>query len=276
MSFLAFAAMISLPLAAAAQDEPIPEGLETVVVEASEVETLLGRIVTPGVPEDVAQAAFDDLVHLGASATPELIAVYQDPADTEHRRWVAARALGHMGGRAASEALMEGMRAQEFMSRIAATSALGVMQGDDARMALEEALFDPSMEIRCTAADGLLQIGHQASSVPLARALGTPDSFHRGRSLPVRGHIVLALGGTGGETAIEALIGVLDDRDELLRATAIKALEEASGASPSGVIGNGRTATPAEVEAWKDWWDTHQRALGVPVEEAPLDEGQAG
>ncbi len=268
---------MTVPLAARAGEEPIPDGLETVVVELSQVETLLGQIVTPGVPEEVAQNAFNDLVHLGASATPELIAIYEDLAQTEHRRWVAARALGHMGGRAATESLLEGLGEQEFMSRIAAASALGVLQGDDARVALEEALFDPSMEVRCTAADGLAQIGHQASSVPLARALGTPDSFHRGRSLPVRGHIVLALGRTGGETAIEALIGVLDDRDELLRATTIKALEESSGASPSGVIGNGRTTTPAEIQAWKDWWATHQRAKGIP-EPDPVDDGdeQAG
>lgn len=261
MRFWTFVASLLVPCVAGATEEPIPGDLETVVVQQSEVETLLNQIATPGVPEDVAQRAFTDLVRLGASATPELIAIYEDSEDTDHRRWVSARALGHMGGRAANEALMRGIGSQEFMVRIAAASALGLLANDDARLALEEALFDPSMEVRCTAADGLAHIGHQASSVPLSRSLGSPDSFHRGRSLPVRGHIVLALGRTGGETAIEALIGVLDDSDELLRATTVKALEEASGASPTGGFGNGRTTTPAEVLAWKEWWTTHKRAV---------------
>ncbi len=261
MRFWAFAASLLLPVAAAGTEEPIPTDLETVVVEQSEVETLLNQIATPGVPEDVAMRAFTDLVRLGASATPELIAIYEDPDDTDHRRWVAARALGHMGGKAAKEALMQGIGDQTFMVRIAAASALSLLADDDARLALEEALFDPSMEVRCTAADGLAHIGHQASSVPLARSLGNPDSFHRGRSLPVRGHIVIALGRTGGETALEALVGVLDDSDELLRATTIKALEEASGASPTARFGNGRTTTPGEITAWKDWWATHRRAV---------------
>ncbi len=261
MRFLTISGILLVPFVALATEEPIPDDLQKVVVELSEVENLLGQITIPGVPEEIAQRAFNDLVQLGASATPELIAIYEDLAETDHRRWVAARALGHMGGRAATEALLKGMGNQAFLSRIAAASALGVMKGDDARMALEEALFDPSMEVRCTAADGLAEIGHQASSVALARALGDPDSFHRGRSLPVRGHIVIALGRTGGETAIEALIGVLDDSDDLLRATTIKALEEASGASPSGIIGDGRSSTSAEISAWKEWWTTHQRAI---------------
>ncbi len=245
---------------ARAQDESIPDNLQTVIVEKTEVETLLGQIAQVGVPEEIAQRAFTDLVSLGPASTPELIAIYQDLDDTEHRRWVSARALGHIGGDKAVECLLAGMRSTDFMTRIGATSALGILQGDQARMALEEALFDPAMEIRCTAADGLAEIGHQASSLSLARAVNTPDNFHRGASLPSRRHMVLALGRTGGETAIEALIGVLDDRDPTLRALTIKALEEASGASPNHSHGNGVTATDAEVQGWKDWWSRHAAA----------------
>ena len=251
-----------LPAADGLAQEDVPADLQTVVVEPSEVETYLGEITAIGVPEEVAQRAFDDLVALGAVATPDLVAIYQDADENDHRRWVAVRALGHIGGKTATRALMDGLDEAEFLSRIGAVSALSVLKTEEARMALEEALFDPSMEVRCTAADGLAEMGHQASSLPLTRSLSSPDSFHRGQSLPVRGHIVLALGRTGGETAIEALVGVLDDKDGPLRAMTIKALEEATGANPTGQIGNGRTTTTAEVQAWKDWWARHADARG--------------
>ena len=84
---------------------------------------------------------------------------------------------------------------------------------------------------------------------------------------------MLALGRTGGEEAIEALVGVLDDSDDVLRATAIKALEEAAGASPSEHPGDGRSTTPGEILAWKQWWTTHQRARGAGTEDVEGGEG---
>ena len=255
--------MTFLQAPAAQAQEDIPADLQTVVVEPSEVETYLGEITAIGVPEEVAQRAFNDLVALGAVATPDLVDIYRDGDEADHRRWVAVRALGHIGGKDATRALLEGLGEADFLSRIGAVSALGVLKTEEARMALKKALFDPSMEVRCTAADGLAEIGHAASSLPLTRSLSSPESFHRGNSLPVRGHIVLALGRTGGETAIEALVGVLDDSDNALRAMTIKALEEATGANPTGVIGDGKTATPAQIEGWKDWWAGHAAARGA-------------
>lgn len=252
-----------LPTLAARAQEDIPADLQTVVVEPSEVETHLGEITAIGVPEEVAQRAFNDIVALGAVATPELVDIYRDGDEPDHRRWVAARALGHIGGKDATQALLDGLGEADFLSRIGAVSALGVLKTDKARMALEEAMFDSSMEVRCTAADGLAEIGHAASSLPLTRSLNSPESFHRGGSLPVRGHIVLALGRTGGETAIEALVGVLDDSDDSLRALTVKALEEATGANPTGQIGDGRTTTPSQVQGWKDWWAGHAEARGL-------------
>lgn len=260
ISFLFVALAAWVPIQLQAQEEEIPEELQTVVVEQTEVQTLLGEITQIGVPDEVARRAFNDLVALGPTATAELVEIYQSPAKDDHRRWVSARALGHIGGRSATQALLEGLRAPEFFVRIAAASGLGVLKGDDARVALEEALFDPSMEVRCTAADGLAEIGHAASSLALSRALHSPDSFHRGHSLPVRSHLVIALGLTGGETAIEALIGVLNDDDDTLRAMAVKALEEASGANPVGRAGDGVNTTPTERQAWIDWWEKHRSA----------------
>jgi len=259
--FLVLALVATLtPAVAAHAQEDIPADLQTVVVEPSEVETFLGEITAIGVPEEVAQRAFNDLVSLGAVATPELVEIYEAADEPDHRRWVAARALGHIGGKDATRALLDGLGEPDFLTRIGAASALGVLKTEDARTALEEALFDPSMEVRCTAADGLAEIGHAASSLPLTRSLNSPDSFHRGKSLPVRGHIVLALGRTGGETAVEALVGVLDDSDMRLRAMTIKALEEATGANPTGQIGDGYTTTPAQIQGWKDWWAKHAAA----------------
>ncbi len=267
---LLIAAVLSwLPAAVApAQEEAVPADLPVVQVDLSEAENLLGIITHPQVQQQTAERAFQDLVALGPEATDELIRIYHDDEQTDHRSWVAARALGHIGGAAAVGALLEGLDHGRFIERIGAASALGVIQGDDARLALEEALFDPGMEVRATAADSLAVIGHQASSLPLSRALGHPENFHRGASLPVRNHIVVALGRTGGETAIEALIGVLEERDESLRAMAVKGLEEATGANPYGSPGDGRTCSDAEVDAWQAWWATHARAIAPPAGEA--------
>ena len=250
-----------------AQEEAVPADLPVVEVERSEVETLMGVITHPQVTREIAEKAFADLVDLGPAATDELVRIYHDAEETDHRSWVAARALGHVGGAAAIGALLEGLQTGRFIERIGAASALGVVKGDDARLALEEALFDPGMEVRSTAADSLAEIGHQASSLPLSRALGHPENFHRGGSLPIRGHIIVALGRTGGETAIEALISVLDESDQSLRAMSIKGLEEATGANPYGSPGNGSTCTDAEVDAWQAWWATHSKATAPSPDE---------
>jgi len=266
--FLWFLVVAPLGLAAGAQaqEEAVPDDLPVVEVELSQVGTLMGVITHPQVEPKTAERAFRDLVELGPLATDELVAIYQDDEETDHRSWVAARALAKIGGAAATGALLEGIHTGRFIERIGAASALGIIKGDDARLALEEALFDPGMEVRATAADSLAEIGHQGSSVALARALGHPENFHRGRSLPVRGHIVVALGRTGGETAIEALVAVLEEDDESLRAMAVKALEESTGANPVGSPGNGSTCSQAEVNAWQAWWLTHSSARVQAVE----------
>lgn len=259
--WLIAAASLALPASSLrAQEEAVPADLEVVEVELSEVETLMGVITHPQVKRETAERAFADLVELGPVATDELVRIYQNDDETDHRSWVAARALGHTGGAAGVDALLDGLQTGRFIERIGAASALGVIKGDDARLALEEALFDKGMEVRSTAADSLAQIGHQASSLPLSRALGHPENFHRGRSLPIRGHIIVALGRTGGETAIETLVAVLDEDGGSLQAMTIKALEEATGANPYGSPGNGNTCSEAEIDAWQAWWATHNKA----------------
>ena len=241
--------------------EEAPPELRVEVPVLDPFQEKLAMVANPLLPEDQAQGLFDELVANGEIAVPSLAATFRSTHSGDQENWVAARALGRIGGAAARNALTDGLDSPRIITRLGAVSGLTLIAAKESVPALEQALFDRAMTVRASAADALAVIGSRKSSIALSKALNLPANFHQGRSHFVRMHIVQALGNIGSIGGIEALIGVLAEDEEPLTIAASLALEKITGTS-FRPLGGDPMAPPsaAEVAQWQAWWS--QRSVG--------------
>lgn len=245
--------------------EEAPPDLRTEEPNRDPFQEQLAMASNPRLPEAEAQRIFDELVSRGEIAVPSLAMVFKDTRSGDQENWVAARALGRIGSDAARRALTKGLTSPRIITRLGAVSGLTLIASKDSVPALEDALFDKAMTVRAAAADALAIIGHRKSSLALSKALNLPANFHRGKSHFVRLHIVEALGDVGSIGGIDALIGVLGEREDPLRVAAVQALEKITGTS-FRPMGSADTMPPSdsEVAQWRAWWS--QRSVGEIAE----------
>lgn len=262
--FLMLLSLLVLLPASAAAEEEIPTDLEEVRAapghadlppSGGSVEALIAEAANPAVPEQVARARFNEIVQRGPAVVPELIAIYKDSKRSDLEIWVAARALGRVGGSSARAGLIEGLSSKKIMARLGSVSGLSLMQDVEAVPALEGALQDKAMMVRAAAADALGALRQPRSSAALSKALNLPSNFKSGRSLFVRNHIVDAMGSIGSLASVETLLETLEDSDPSVQVAASRALGNITGLS----FGNGTSVTSDEVTSWKNWWDTDGR-----------------
>jgi HEAT repeat protein len=197
--------------------------------------------------QDSRQAAFDRVISDGAMNPSPVVTASQASEDTR-LRWVAIRALGHIGsppGRAALVGLLED---PEPAIRTAAVSALGDVGDRAYSRRVAELLNDPAVIVRAAAAGTLGTLRDPSAISALEDALSSPGSYYRGSSLWVRQHYVAALGAIGDMRALPALLRSLDDDDENVADTSLRALEQISGVS----FADGRDPV-SEREAWRRW-----------------------
>ena len=270
---IALAALLLFATPAAAQDdvaeevpphlrvEEAPPELRVEVPDLDPFQEKLATVANPLLPEEHAQALFDELVANGEIAVPSLVATFRSGQSGDQENWVAARALGRIGGTAAIRALTSGLDSPRIITRLGAVSGLTLIADKDTVPALEQALFDRAMTVRAAAADALAIIGSRKSSLALSKALNLPANYHQGRSHFVRMHIVQALGNIGSIGGIEALIGVLGEDEEPLQIAASLSLEKITGTSFRPLGGDPMAApSAAEVAQWRAWWS--QRSVG--------------
>jgi HEAT repeat protein len=240
--------------AASTADESIPD-LPVYEAPLDPVRQLVGQAANPNLPEAQADRVFREIVALGANALPSLASIYRDPQSSDAENWIAARAMGRIGGEGARKTLVDGLGSTRIISRLGAVSALQLLKDKASVEPLEKALFDQAAAVRASAADALGAIGERHSSIALSQALDLPANFHQGRSLFVRSHIVQALGDVGSIGGIEALVSVIDEDDAQLALGARRSLQRITGLDfrdkgqppehPPGA---------AEISAWKEWW----------------------
>jgi hypothetical protein len=234
-------------------EEPIPD-VPVVEAETDPVARLVGEAASPRIPEEIAQSRFNELVARGGTALPSLARIYRDKSSAEPEVWVAARAMGRIGGDGARNTLVGGLKNERIINRLGAVSALEIMKDKESAKPLERALFDRAMTVRAAAADALAAIGSRKSSVALSEALNIPANFKDGKSLFVRRHIVDALGTIGSIGGLDALVSTLDDEEADMRLAAIHSLQQITGMSFRGGAGPATAVTPDEVQSWKNWW----------------------
>lgn len=200
------------------------------------------------VPVVARQQAFDRLVALGATDMALVSQVAQAQEADTRQRWVAIRALGHIGGAAAEQTVLDLLGDPQPAIRAAAVGALGETGKQQHTASVAAMLQDPAIIVRAEAATALGKLGDSAAVDPLAQALEDRSNWHRGTPLWVRRHYVLALGDIGHKTAVPALLRAMDDPDPLVAAETIGAFEKIGGFT----MGEGRT-DEQEREAWRRW-----------------------
>ena len=248
------------------EPEAPPADLAVIEARADPVRDLLATIASPRMSETQGQAYFDQLVGMGTAALTTLAQVYGDPTSPDDEVWVAARALGHIGGDVARRALLRGLESPRIIERLGAVSGLQLMADKDTAPALERALFDKAMTVRSTAADALADIGHRESYKALIQALNQPSNYKDGQSLFVREHIIRALGDVGSIGGIETLIAVLDEPEPPMRLASVLALARITGKSfRDPAYPSEHPPEPPEIDAWRRWWS--ERKARIPVRE---------
>ena len=208
--------------------------------------------------ESERQAAFDRLVQIGAMDLSTLSRVSIDVDGGTRQRWVAIRAMGHVGGYGVEQTLVDLTADPEPAIRTAAVSALGDIGSRQYSSQIADGLKDPAIIVRAAAAEALGKLRDPTTISALASALADPDNYHRGSSLWVRRHYVVALGEIGNVAALPVLLGAMDDADpEVARAT-LSAFERIAGFTFS----DGRSADE-EREAWKRWASAQIQSRGL-------------
>lgn len=200
------------------------------------------------IPVVARQQAFERLVALGSTdiALVSQVATAEE-ADTR-QRWVAIRALGHIGGASAEQLVTRLLQDPQPAIRAAAVGALGETGKRDHSTAVAAMLKDPAIIVRAEAATALAKLGDPRSVDALSAALDDKSNWHRDTPLWVRRHYVMALGEIGNKSAVPALLRAMDDPDPQVAAEVVPAFEKIGGFS----MGEGRT-DEQEREAWRRW-----------------------
>ena len=251
-----------LPEAGLPDDEPIPD-LPVVEATVDPIRELLVSAANPRLSEQDGQRFFDALVARGGSALPTLVKLFRDPQSTDRENWVAARAIGRIGGEGARRTLETGLESPRVITRLRAIAGLQNTADKVSAEPLERALFDQAMTVRAAAADALGGLGTRRSAVALSRALDLPANFHHGTSLFVRRHIVEALGAIGSISGIETLVATLSDADAEVAMASLRALTQTTGMDFRGSsVLPGTPVNEADITAWTEWW-SKRRAGGA-------------
>jgi HEAT repeat protein len=245
-------------------EEEVPEDLREVRPVRSSVEiapsggdigTLIAEAANPRVPEHIAEARFREIVSRGPAAARELTAVFNDTKRADLEVWVAARALGRVGGQEALQTLMGGLKSKRIMARLGSVSGLGLLGDQQAVSSLEATLYDKAMMVRAAAADALGLLGQPASAAALGAALDVPANFRAGQSLFVRKHIIDAIGALGSTSSLPLLVKSTGDADPTVQLAARNALIKMTGES----FGRSAQVTPEETQAWQTWLSSRGR-----------------
>jgi len=208
-------------------------------------------------PQSSRQSAFDRIVSEGAR-DPALVVQASRAGDDTPTRWVAIRALGHIGGPQSRDALLGLLEDPEPAIRTAAVGAMGELGERAYSHRIAEMLSDPAVIVRAAAAETAGSLRDPSLIPALEAALSSQDSYYRGNSLWVRQHYVAALGAIGDMRALPVLLKALDDPDPNVADVSLRALEQLSGIS----FADGRDPV-TEREAWRRWATAQIQQRGI-------------
>jgi len=177
------------------------------------VERLIGALSDEEVPTEGAEwARAEALVDLLSADRPEL-------------RMAAANALGRLGNRAGTKALVGRLGDPDARVRARAARAVGRIEDPRAVSALRKALADESVDVRREAADSLGRIGTEEALDALLDLLDDDSET-------VRRIAANSLGNFGSAKPLDALVSLLSDDVEAVRRAAVFSLIELLSNAP--------------------------------------------
>ncbi|MFC1855806.1 HEAT repeat domain-containing protein [Thermodesulfobacteriota bacterium] len=156
-------------------------------------------------------------------AVPELIAALQDEFFIV--RLDSARALGNIHDKNAVEPLIEMLKDDFVAIRNASIYSLGQIADARAVTPLLEMIDFNSALVNNEKIAALRKIGEPAVS-PLIKALNDSSTANRKNAWQIRENAAKALGRIGNELAIPALLSTLNDKDEKIQLSSIRALSD--------------------------------------------------
>lgn len=225
-----------------------------------EIDGLLVKISDKETSEIDHKSAFDELVRFDEPASAHLAVVLHDQNANFNQRWVAARALGKIGGPVATKELRETLAKDKFsMIRLAAIQGLKDIRDEGSFDAYVKALGDDALVVRSAAADALGALADPKAIPSLVQALDREDNFYKGRSLWVRRHIVAALGNTESRSTVPVFIKALDDADPNVHREAIAQLERVTKVTFKVPAANEDDWMNKATPKWKAWWEQNKK-----------------
>jgi HEAT repeat protein len=240
--------------------KPSADGKATTNVVDQMTDSLLVRITDKDTSEIEHKAAFDELVKLDEPAVDHLSGILKDPVAPFNNRWVAARALGKIGGPLATKSLRGSLASDKFsMIRLAAIQGLKDIRDEGSFDAYVKALGDDALVVRSAAADALGALGNPKAVPALVKALDREDNFYKGHSLWVRRHIVAAMGATDSRTTVPVFIKALDDNDPNVHREAIAQLERVTKVTFKIPASNQDEFMTKATPKWKAWWEENKK-----------------
>lgn len=180
--------------------------------------------------EEFLEELIDEVAAGGLDDPPEWMGVDRPTewldADYAEFRLVAAAALGRIGDRTATSALVDAFTDPDVRVRARAVRACGAIGDPRCIDALASRLDDGHDQVRRAAARALASIGTEEAIAALAPAA-------RSDTEEVRVIAVGELGAAGSLEPLPLLVEALDDRSELVRRTATRSVLELLASAPS-------------------------------------------
>lgn len=222
-------------------------------------------------------------------SVPSLTDIVANPEEAGDVRYWAAVALGGLGDRSASAALLELLEHENPDLRYAAVISLGRLGVESAVPSLSEALNDRDAAVRSVAVQALSHVGGRDAVAALIGKVADADegdeairyeaAVRLGRmmaegaqeallkeldneSAVLRRGAAIALADLGNQAAIPVLVGVLRDRTagESEVVDAILGLEQLTGLEfgyPKPFFASATAQERSEaIRGWIDWWES--------------------
>ncbi len=192
---------------------------------------------------EVRQAAAEALGDLKAEGSVDVLASCLNDGEMEVKI-AAVEALIAIGSSNTVTPLTASLKLEDADIRIRAARSLGTLKAVGAIPTLIDTLDDPVPEVQVAACEALGRMPGSRGAEPLVERLQRGSSPDLLRIACVQG-----LARAGGSVAMEALVGVLDDRNEQLRDEAIAALLRIGNDAVPAMIGGLRNEKAAIREA---------------------------
>ena len=179
-----------------------------------------------------------------------------DPHLSEKLRWAAIQKLARIDFNKNRSFLVQLTDHSEWFVRNAALLAIGQCSDRDLRMNIAKKLLkDPALVVRSAAVDELRALRDERSWKDLLEAFYSPENIHKGQSLWIRPQIASALVGIAKPGHEAVFLEILQDRDDRVRAAAIRGLERLTSNS-FGPYGDLETA-----KKWIAWGQAQDQQL---------------